>query len=442
MNFGSLIALSRRNCFAKMKSNNGDRRKLRPLIQKTILTLIALSLTSVWLKRIYEVPYYVTDINIVDYGWRNNIGNSGFTILLSRDYSRGNNFKDVPKFQAKGIGETTGGLFIRGKYVRDVNGGSGEWGYTDSLIERSYELVNKQLGLSGQETYRRKDEVDSATRQILSLRNDPEKMVSVFVLRTLRQTTALYDKGFGSSHQIVFPGSYYYFNTAQSYTITDTLKWIKNLEKVGKKVESTEIFITSFKDSICPIDLTLFGPDYAKQNIITTAEDVSKITERIRFNTYLDKEISKKHPDFFYQIAPIDSLIVEYYGYTEFSPSIYPVPDSISLSAIYYWNKEKLKYIINNDLTFHAHFPDMDNSQEAKIFIMSMLITMFIGILGDLFYRLFLYKIFEHKKFSWILTIILLIVGLYLCFNFYTRTPSNSQEMSGAMKFHKLENKK
>jgi len=137
----------------------------------------------------------------------------------------------------------------------------------------------------------------------------------------------------------------------QDFQVADTLINIKRMLNRDKFIENFDIYLTTYKDSFCAVNTTLFGADYESPNIFSTAEDVSQIVDKIRFNTFLNKDV----------------------------------------------------------------------------------ITMLVGILGDLLYKIGIFRIFEHKRLSWIITILAVIIGLFIIYLMYTKANSASQEVERTM---------
>ena len=81
-------------------------------------------------------------------------------------------------------------------------------------------------------------------------------------------------------------------------------------------------------------------------------------------------------------------MTIDYEGPTEFSDHIYPAPDSITLSSIIYKDKKKIEMIGRKGLRYHAKFPDMENRQESRIFVLSGIVTGLCALLLKYFWRL------------------------------------------------------
>lgn len=106
-----------------------------------------------------------------------------------------------------------------------------------------------------------------------------------------------------------------------------------------------------------------------------TAEDVSQGNEYI-----ILKGLNSRH---------IKRFVIDYLGAVEFGV-LNPEPDTITTSCILYTKPEKIDQIALYGLKYHVSFPDMRNVQEIRITAIVMAITLLIGVLFDLFYRLLL----------------------------------------------------
>ena len=132
------------------------------------------------------------------------------------------------------------------------------------------------------------------------------------------------------------------------------------------------------------------------------AEDISKLVEVIYVG---EKKDSLQDVGIWKYVR---NLTFDYAGPAEFSEHIIPEPDEITLSSIHYRNSAKIQEIGRNGLRFHAKFPDMENRQEARIFILSAIVTglgaMFLRYLWRLLtdaYRLVINETGEKKRFKW-----------------------------------------
>lgn len=72
-------------------------------------------------------------------------------------------------------------------------------------------------------------------------------------------------------------------------------------------------------------------------------------------------------------------LEIDYGGATEFS-NIAPQPDSTSMSAIYYYDEEKLERIEKDGIWLHAKFRQLENLQILRMFVITTLWGFFVAL--------------------------------------------------------------
>lgn len=73
-------------------------------------------------------------------------------------------------------------------------------------------------------------------------------------------------------------------------------------------------------------------------------------------------------------------LVLDFNGVTNFS-TLNPLPDYQTMTAITYTDPIKIKQIKKNGLMFHASFPEMQNKQSVRIFVLTTMMTLIIGLL-------------------------------------------------------------
>lgn len=146
---------------------------------------------------------------------------------------------------------------------------------------------------------------------------------------------------------------------------------------------------------IPPKDSIIYSMFYAKRhgydkpNPFITAEDISRAIEVFWFEGDKDSTIELE----------ITSLTVDYIAPTEFS-TMYPSPDITDVSKIVFTDPDKIDYIKKNGLRFHVHFPDYENLQEIRIFIVTLLLGGLLGLLLKLFYKLI--RLHDEKVLSFV----------------------------------------
>lgn len=92
-------------------------------------------------------------------------------------------------------------------------------------------------------------------------------------------------------------------------------------------------------------------------------------------------------------------LEIDCTGATDFS-EMYPQPDRITMSSIIFKKDEKINIIKSNGLKFHAEFKELKNKQNARVFVLSAVMSALIAIFVT-FLIMAIYKIsleFKSKK--------------------------------------------
>jgi hypothetical protein len=103
--------------------------------------------------------------------------------------------------------------------------------------------------------------------------------------------------------------------------------------------------------------------------------DISQCYYKLNFTGNFDKEV----------------IIFDFIGATHFS-EMWPEPDKKTMSSIEFSDLEKIKEIEMNGLTFHAQFPELQNWQSARVFLLTALMSAILAILIT-FLILSLYKV-------------------------------------------------
>lgn len=84
-------------------------------------------------------------------------------------------------------------------------------------------------------------------------------------------------------------------------------------------------------------------------------------------------------------------------GATDFS-DMYPQPDLKTMSSVIFTNEEKIRIIKSNGLKFHAEFKELKNKQNARVFVLSAVMSALIAIFVT-FLIMAIYKIsLEYKS--------------------------------------------
>lgn len=171
---------------------------------------------------------------------------------------------------------------------------------------------------------------------------------------------------------------------------TDTLK-IKNLLEffVPNKVTRNNTSITDYsyippQDSILYNKTGVIRPDFDTPDFLFTAEDISRAVEILWIEGLNESNIKLK------------SLTFDYIGPTEYS-DMYPEPDIKDISKITFVDEHKISAILKDGLRFHVKFPDMENVQQIRIFIITLILGCLFGLLIRVLYSI-IKNIHYYKK--------------------------------------------
>ena len=373
------------------------------VLGKLVLTLIALIIFGFALMKVYEVPVYYTKINVV-LSQSLPKGGDGLNIILRRDYDRFDKNTIFPDSIDKG--NHNPGIFVNGifEYRSNViNDSFEEIDTTINKLNRAFEHYNRPpiedpqiIDIKVQTSYRQKFAIGIYTTK--------EKSIS------LTDCEAIFSS-FDGERDIEYKQNskdYFYYKKIQSIP-----------GNTGCLLE--DIYAASREDSIIHVHSSIYTTSHAKPSVFKAAEDVSKIVEIIEIG-HSNRE-SKAFPGAW---AFTKRLKIDYVGPTEFSENIYPKPDEITLNSILYTDSIKIEEIGRKGLRYHVRFPDMENIQEARIFILSGLVTGLAALAFKYLYRLIIgvwliirYKTKDKKRTKQIIGIILVIVGLIITYYLY-----------------------
>ena len=163
------------------------------------------------------------------------------------------------------------------------------------------------------------------------------------------------------------------------------------------------------QDSILYQSRFMTRNNFRKPDLFTTAEDVSQAVEVLWVDNSRNGNFNNN----------IKKITYDYNGPVEFS-DMNPVPDYIDISSLYYTDSLKIQAIEKNGLKFHVKFPDMENLQIIRMWVVTLLLSGFLGLLLKIVYNLLkerysvLFKnwIKKHKLFVINLTITVVVIAL------------------------------
>lgn len=393
LNFGYLSAFLV-NFINPITKTNKD---FKGNVYKWVASLLGLIIFGYFLIKVYEVPIYITKIKTVQMNSKSDIGD-GLNIRIVRDYDRSDKglaMSGSPEISSRvRENKCLGGIFINGRFHYEPS----SWSDSAKICDSIKDVAKIKMSQYG------KKEIE-----------DPQ-IVYISSIITNRQIFGILYDIQNEAHFIVENGGceITYFDgkkqAIKEYQYKDFFLY-KNRRSVydnnGRLNE--EYYVASREDTVLYIDYISQPYPYTKPNVIRTLEDISKIVEVIEIGySYLD------HSEYAGTWSRVNSLEIDYVGPAEFSEPLDPQPDKKTLSSIIYTDKDKIQKIGMNGLKYHVKFPDMENIQEARIFILSGLLT---GIAAFFFrYSFFIlrdiWKSLSIKKNKKIQIIIILLIIL------------------------------
>ncbi len=368
-NFGFLSAIYSLFSFEKDKENSepiGLRFKKNSL--KAIVSILLLTFFLVTLIKVYQVPVYVTKINLVTDNCLID-DNHKLDIRIFRNYDR----TDRRSVERDSVWKKynpkehySGGIYITGNLTPAI-GMMNEAGKKVNKIKENLNEIVKNKNITPLE--------------------DPQ-LAYLSVQTSIRQSNLL---TIGTEYEVIEP----YKDTHVTTTYFDGKEekrkeydvknhyYYKHVKTDDSGSLAEFYFVSSKDDNSIPVIAYYGNNSFGHPSLIMAAEDISKLVEVVYIGN-LDK-LKKQHAGAW---AFTNSLTIDYDGPTDFSDHISPAPDSITLSSIIYTDKGKIEQIGRKGLRFHASFPDMENRQETRIFVLSGIITGLCALLFKYLWRL------------------------------------------------------
>lgn len=368
-NFGFLSAIYSLFSFENDKEDSepiGLRLKKNGL--KAVVSLLLLIFFLVTLVKVYQVPVYVTKIDLVT---DNCIidDNQKLDIRINRNFDR----LDMKSVERDSVWKKynpnekySGGIYITGN-LKPAIGMMNETGKKVNKIKENVNEIfkNKKITplVDPQIAYL---SIQTSDRQSIWLTFGKE--YESFESYKDSHLTSIYFDGKEEKKKEYDVNNYYYYKHV----------------KPNESGRLAEYYFVSSKDSTSIPVIAYYGnTSFGNPSLLKNAEDISKLVEVIYIGS-LDKS-RKQHARTW---AYTNSLTIDYDGPTEFSEHILPTPDSITLSSIIYTDKGKIEQIGRKGLRYHARFPDMENRQATRIFVLSGIITGLCALFFKYLWRL------------------------------------------------------
>ncbi|MBQ9668704.1 MAG: hypothetical protein IJV45_08200 [Prevotella sp.] len=371
-----------------------------------ILLILGIILSGLFLSKIYEVPVYYTEYQVLHEG---HMEDGELHFYLIRDYDRQKEADDnilTPLNEERG---KRGGLIVEG-FFQDKDK---ELTTHSTWFNESSELQNKIAAILDTARYDYNDGervyvmVTGTDRQAVYIgKHDTEKSKEVQNIKD-KWLSPYYHNGIYATHNI---HNQYLHKNVWSIPVDSMFRYDSYRQNHFSFCGETFLF-ASINDSVIPVHTVAMGNRYEKPNPLVDAEDVSKLVEIIRLPMATAQFVK--------------SLTIDYRCPTEFG-HLNPEPDEKTISSIRYYDQKKIGKIAWDGLKVHAKFPDMENIQEIRLFALTTILTLLITAFFTCIYKLFADNVFafykKHTKACWWLLIALVIVVLAyaLSFDYYT----------------------
>ena len=336
---------------------------------KFFLSFVALLYFGFALKKIYEVPVYVTKIDALasDVEFDKD---RGITISILRNYDRndkGTVRRDSVWYQWNSKSQFSGGVGIDGygKAAQGISiGDEKRIAMVRDTLKHVYSKYNRTPIKDSRIVYL---SIQTTKRQSLQPPSPRKYIEHIDSCKDCLLYTTFFN-GYEAINDSIKYKDYFEYER-------------KGMEEGYNSAICENIIAVSKEDSTISIHAGFSTTAFGSPNILV-AEDISKFVEVIYVG---DK---KMNPDSLSLWSAVNNLIFDYSGPADFSNHIVPEPDEITLSSIRYTDSLKIQEIGRNGLRFHVNLPDMENKQESRIFILSAIVTALGALVLRYFWRI------------------------------------------------------
>lgn len=184
----------------------------------------------------------------------------------------------------------------------------------------------------------------------------------------------------------------------------------------GKEHTAEYNVAVPMKANIVPVD---FG--------YTTTDDKGTLCGSSDFFSYLlGEDVAKSHLRINVNIpysVKINTLSFTTKAPSEFLENLSPSPDSIAINGIFYNDSTKLEWIRQSGLELHVRYPDLEDVQDAKIFLITTILAILLAIFFKLIYDLchpVISRMYSNKRLLFntlfVITCITIILFTYLLY--------------------------
>ena len=352
------------------------KKHLRVNFIRFIFTGVGLLFFGYALIKVYEVPVYYTKIDMVcnnctpyEYGKLN--------IRLCRNYDRSDKSSLIPELDSiskNNEDDTYSGVSICGRFVPHYYSSNEKGDRVNRIKTMADSIMMSQRGKTMENPQMVYISILTSYRQ--------------YILPSIRQYK---DGSFNCSDAILSFGaisdifkSVDVLNIDKQYKLKDYFVYY-NAERTTSEngYLINHYTMASEKDETFPVFISHYTRSFRRPSVWLTAEDISKLVEVIELG-----HSKRENDEYAGAWAFTNSITIDYVGPSEFSENITPEPDEKTLTYIRYTDKDKIEKIGREGLRYHVRFPDMENIQEARIFILSGLLTGLGALLARYLWRM------------------------------------------------------
>lgn len=353
------------------------RKPIRYYLLELAFLLIAITASCLYMLKCYEVPIHNNHISyVLKHHPAYNIHYTGNTSIdIVYDY---NTYKGVKELTKWGAPKDTEPLIVVENYIKVDSGKSSikqEYGYLDNemkwlekgrqmlLEDPIYVSYMDSCGLEkGSKNW------IEGTFFIVSIACSNRQFFYPFIFSTTNVVSSSWRNEFAYPTHVGMPDSVW--REFQWERIVPTKRSANNAGLVSYN------FIPS-SDSIIYHGTVFRRSDFRRPSAIFTAEDISRAVEVLWIDGLRRNESE----------INISSLSFDYIGPAEFS-DMYPEPDRREVSKIVFTDSTKLSHIVENGLRFHVKFPDMENIQQMRMFVVTLVLGGLLGLFASLIYKI------------------------------------------------------
>lgn len=353
------------------------RRPIRYYLLELAFLLIAISASCLFMIKCYEVPIHNNHISyVLKHQPSSDIHFTGNTTIdIIYDY---NTYKGVKELTKWGAPIDTEPRIVVDNYIKVDSGKSSikqDYGYLNNEMNW---LENGRRMLLEDSTYI--SYMDSCglekgsknwiegTFFIVAIASSNRQLFYPLIFSTTNEVKSLWRNQYAYLTRVDWPDSVW--REFQWGRIVPAKRSSNNAGLVSYN------FVPSSDSIIC--HGTVFRrSDFRRPSAIFTAEDISRAVEVLWIDGLRRNESE----------INVSSLSFDYIGPAEFS-DMYPEPDRREVSKIVFTDSTKLNHIVENGLRFHVKFPDMENVQQMRMFVVTLVLGGLLGLFASLIYKI------------------------------------------------------